>query len=252
MRLRRRFQHPQKHRVALGVVFFLGHGAKHSMAKYKNAPHLRPPPTPPAPQFWDRPKTPAKGDKRERNTFAAVGSALTEWERLEHQLGELFVALVSSRSNEARRAYSAVIVNSARLTMIAAATEVFFLHRTSTDMADLQKRLTKLVNTVEQIAARRNEIAHGVVTFMLDDKDGDAPPSFVLGPSFYAYRQRQLFAVSGTTSMIGLSPLYQYSSAEIDELSNRFQILRQVATKITLAVRRQRHLESKASSQKPA
>lgn len=215
------------------------------MAKYPK--ELRPPPTPKMTRAWDQPKTPSVGDKDPRDTYAAVGSALTEWEQLEHLVGEIFVALVGTTSSEARLAYSAVLSNGTRLKMIGGAAEAFFATRKSDELDSLSKRLKDLITTVGLFADRRNEIAHGIVTVFLDDKDDDSEPSWVLAPSFFSGKNRKIFLLKGS-ERFGLSPVYQYSSAEIHQLEKHFIALRQVAGRIGLAIRRQRHLERRAAA----
>ena len=46
------------------------------------------------PKKWAAPKAPSKGDKSDRDTYAAVGAALSKWEQLEHALANIFIALV--------------------------------------------------------------------------------------------------------------------------------------------------------------
>jgi hypothetical protein len=215
------------------------------VAKYPK--ELRPPPTPKLTRAWDQPKTPAVGDKDPRDTYAAVGSALTEWEQLEHHIGEIFVALVGTNSNEARRAYSAVLTNGMRLKMVGGAGEAFFATRMGDELDNLSKRLKDLITTVGLFADRRNEIAHGIVTVLLDDKNDDSDPTWVLAPSFFSGKNRKIFLLKGS-ERFGLSPVYQYSSAEIQRLEMHFIALRQIAGRIGVAIRRQRHLERRAAA----
>ncbi len=214
-----------------------------------------PPKTPKQPKAWDRPESPAKGDRREAKIHTAVGSALSSWEELEYQLGEIFVALVVGRSNEALRAYGAVLANSTRQDMIHAAAGAFFLVRDNENSTRIQADLKSLMDAVEGFAPRRNEIAHGVVTvYPIRDWDKGAADdavdfTFVLGPSYYANKKRPMFRVQGTAAM-GLSSLYQYSAAQILAFGSHFQRLRQTATKIAHAIRHQRVRERQASPQK--
>jgi hypothetical protein len=194
---------------------------------------------------WDQPKSPTIGDKNSRDTYAAVGSALSEWEQLEHHLGEIFVALVGAQSNEARLAYGAVFSNATRLKMIAGAAEAFFATRKREDLNKLCQRLKDLIITVGLFSDRRNEIAHGFVTVFHDDKDDDSKPTFVLAPSFFSGKKRKIFLLKDS-DRFGFSPVYQYSSVEIAKLEASFIEVRGQAGRIGVAIRRQRHLERKA------
>ena len=45
---------------------------------------------------WEVLPTPKRGDKAAETTYAAVGDALTQWEKLEEELAELFSILVGA------------------------------------------------------------------------------------------------------------------------------------------------------------
>jgi hypothetical protein len=203
------------------------------------------------PKKWAAPAAPERGDDDERGIYAAVGAALTKWEQLEHELGQIFVALIGyGRSVEAQRAYGAIMANSGRLDMINAALESFFLTRQSDDHKVIRANLIKILADVRDLSARRNEIAHGIVGIKLgDDIDEFTDASFVLAPSFFTYKKRKLFVVT-ESSIVGMSPDYEYSSAQINTIATWFVSLRQRATKIALAIRRLRYLEQQALLQK--
>jgi len=193
------------------------------------------------------------GRQQSNEIFRAVGLALTNWELLEHEMGALFVVLVAPRSNEAMRAYSAVLASGARLKMIGGAAEAFFLTREEDPFPALKKQVDGLLEAVEGFAPRRNEIAHGVIGIKFADEpmyEHVVPKSsWVLTPSIYAKTKRTMVHAK-LSGIVGLIPLYEYSSVEINGISAKFRDLKGVASKVALAIRRQRHLERKALLEK--
>jgi hypothetical protein len=70
----------------------------------------------------DRRPWPEVGDKSIEETYAAVGRALSNWERYEWVLSHLFSVIVSDTESEAaRRAYGAVRTFEGRIDMLEAA-----------------------------------------------------------------------------------------------------------------------------------
>jgi hypothetical protein len=214
-----------------------------------------PPPTPKQPKPWDAPPSVKWGNDNPNDIYLSVGQALTNWELFGQALGEVFVALVGTRSYEAMRAYSAVVAHGARLEMIAGAAEAFFLQRDGDHCQSLKERVSDLLEQAENFASRRNEIAHGVIGIIFGEgafEDDEMPPSsWVLTPSFYARKKRKMSRAQ-PSGIIGLAPVYEYSSVEIDSISSKFRDLRPVAQRLAHAIRHQRHREKQASLQKPS
>jgi hypothetical protein len=155
-----RFQHPRQHSIA-GIVGGLRHGVAYSsMAKYPK--ELRPPPTPKRKHPWDVPPFPDKGDPKPDMTYAAVGRALSQWEKFEGELSELFAVFAGGvpTSLPAVRAYGSIQTFRGRADMIEAAAEGFFVVFPNDDLAG---RIGKLLERARNYSPRRNEIAHGVV-----------------------------------------------------------------------------------------
>ena len=73
----------------------------------------------------------------------------------------LFATLVGSRSYAAIRAYGSVIAFRGRSEMVKAAASAYF-HENPNRLS--QKRLSDLLNLAGRYSARRNEIAHGLLT----------------------------------------------------------------------------------------
>ena len=106
---------------------------------------------------WDvRPRV-EMGDEKSDAIFLAVGAAITEWERLESILAELFDLLLASTNRAAFKVYQSSKTSNARREMLSAAIP---LDRAS-DAEN--EELATFISTVNKFAARRNEIAHGQV-----------------------------------------------------------------------------------------
>ena len=83
----------------------------------------------PIPKPFDRRPWPTIGDRELDITYAAVGRALSSWERFEGILSLLFSAFVVNMEREgARRAYSAVRTFEGRAEMLKAASEAYFMN----------------------------------------------------------------------------------------------------------------------------
>lgn len=92
----------------------MGKGPKKPQA----SPELKP---------WDRRPWPLFGDADMNELYAAVGRALSQWERYEGHLALLFSAFVTGMETDiARRAYCAVRTFEGRTDMLRAAAEAFF------------------------------------------------------------------------------------------------------------------------------
>ena len=175
------------------------------------------------PNAWDSRPPPGVGDASEDDTFRAVGQALSRWEKLENQLATIFAATIRGQPGAAaRRAYGIVQASKTRTDMIrAAATTRFEGRRTH---ALVMPDLKALLDLVEKYAARRNEIAHGVVyPYNVYRRDAFG---FCLFPSYYATRKRGL----------DNEPSYIYSSIEINYFSERFLELGPKASSVVMSL----------------
>ena len=86
---------------------------------------LRPPPTPKAKQPWDVPASPNNGNLKPDMTYAAVGRALSQWEKFEGDLAELFAVFAGGvpTSRTAIRAYRSIQTFIQRLTYVYSSVE---------------------------------------------------------------------------------------------------------------------------------
>jgi hypothetical protein len=151
---------------------------------------------------WDvRPKA-VKGNQTPDSIFLAVGVALTAWERLESMLAELFDLLLASENRAAFKVYQSSKTSNARREMLSAALPL--------DRASERENaeLTNFVSSVNEFAARRNEIAHGQI-YALGEH------GYYLGPSNLTKRK---WGKEGAAK-------YQYVASDIDYYTREFGAL---------------------------
>jgi len=161
---------------------------------------------------WDTTPWPEEGNSGHDELFLAVGRALSNWELVESAIAGLFtivtVGSYHAPTAPAIRAYSTVTSATNRIQMVRAALESWLY--VWKDCPGGSNALNILKECGEW-AARRNEIAHGIVDRLID-----APKNaWFLFPSFYNARKRQL----------GDRPAYRYTAANIDYYSDCFVTL---------------------------
>jgi hypothetical protein len=118
------------------------------------------PPKPPAiPQPWDELPILPNGDATPEPIFESVGEALTAWETLESNLVGVYNRLIPSRNDAALAAWGALASSASRASMIVTAASYLF-----DDEEPIFRKLTQIINEIGQMAGRRNNIAHGIVT----------------------------------------------------------------------------------------
>lgn len=201
------------------------------------------PPTPPALKPWDIPLAPTEGDADKNVTFAAVGSALSAWEKLEESVTKIFSDLVSpdQTSLAAERAYGSVLSFRGRADLVdAAADAAFFLSPND----PLKAALDDLVKEIRNFASRRNEIAHGKVTdyyrpsglLLLVTGHRTRRAGYVLEPTSYATNKRELHPGRILLETAYQKPRYAYSSTEILTFQTHFERLAEQARLISIKV----------------
>jgi hypothetical protein len=116
-----------------------------------------------AKQPWEVPDLPTHGDQSKDDTFRAVGAALSQREYFEGNLTSAFSYLIGSGYGNiaALRAYGSVETFRGRANMIETAAEVYLRYNPD---AALQSLLDEIIKRSRQFSARRNEIAHGIVS----------------------------------------------------------------------------------------
>ncbi len=192
-----------------------------------------PPPTPPKRNVWDRPPSPAKGDLEINTTYLSVGRALTHWENFEAYLAYIFTETIGvhpSKDLAASRAYGAIMSFTGRAEIIKAASEALFF---VTPNSELEAQFEHMMENAVGFSGRRNDLAHGVVghhpNYSKWIEEGEDPEDgYVLLPAEYATKKR-ILASGGLLVPVIQSPMYYYSSAEIDRIAIYFRGLRVVA-----------------------
>jgi hypothetical protein len=191
--------------------------------------------TPKQPKPWDPPPPPNRGDATDLAVFAAVGRALTEWEKFEDSFANLFARFMGMEGDAlpASRAYGSIVSFRSRCAMVKAAADAFFLKEKE---SGAESHISKIIEFAEGLAPRRNEIAHGIVQHF------DEPDGFVSTPAggVIVKMKRWGYAIApprhstGKTT-IEISPIlmeatitvpkYRYTSAEIGDFANMFSTL---------------------------
>jgi len=172
---------------------------------------------------WDPlPELPS-GDAMDTTTYAAVGRALSIWEGLEVYLAMMFGALCETREEGAQRAYGVVASFSGRSDMLL---EAFACFRREEEKAKIAT-FPKLVDRIGKFSARRNEIAHGIVSAVTN---GGRSLGLYLCAPMYNSRKSYSFAAWRETAparSVSVSPLskYAYTAAQIDYYSGQFGAL---------------------------
>jgi hypothetical protein len=175
--------------------------------------------------IWNRTPWPVCGDSDQDKLYAAVGRALTEWERHEAALSTLFSVFVGDpMSAPARRAYGAVRTFEGRADMLRASAEAFFLGY-GLPLRDLQESFEVLLKDSVQASPRRNDIAHGAVSeYRRNPLDRTTrTKSYALHPPFATFKGRNVEGV----------PEYCYTSVEIDFYQGEFCRLQKKAFSLT-------------------
>lgn len=131
---------------------------------------------------WDPLPNAAKGSTADE-IHLAVGRALTQWERLEFRLAQLYAELVSTGgySDTAFRAFGVVAASAGRLEMLAEATRI-----SPRPTNPLRAAISDFTRRAGKYSARRNEIAHGVAV-----NYGGNQSDIRLLPAFYNSRKHK-------------------------------------------------------------
>jgi hypothetical protein len=172
---------------------------------------------------WDRRPWPISGDTNQNELYAAVGRALSEWERYESVLAFLFANLIGAPVMlAARRAYSAVRTFEGRADMLRAASEAYFYgDPTATDR--FQPDFKTILSHATSFASRRNDVAHGVVDHYRPKPPAPAPlpapEEYALFPAYATFKDRDPESV----------PSYCYTSDELEYFRLEFFKLRKPA-----------------------
>jgi hypothetical protein len=173
------------------------------------------------PDLWAVLPAPTIGDPSEEITFTSVGRALTNWEFFEVQLAKVFAALIGADDPfPAHLAYGSVLAFNGRSKLISASAEAFFASHPN---INLLEGATKILKNADRAAARRNEIAHGMVSPYYSRMQRRVKLGFALIPPNYARNKNILTPAQDSESRFTMMPKFVYSSKEIDTSGKRFR-----------------------------
>jgi hypothetical protein len=191
------------------------------MSKAERSAHARnAKKTPKASKPWNSPSPLAGGDDKPEPLFTAVGKALSNWEHVENQLANLFVAFIGGKVSRDKpspsvRAYGAIVGFQSRLAMLEAAARAYFiLHPQIGDEQELWSDLSK---QLAGFSTRRNDIAHGSVEFLFD-LEREVRLGFFLMPGLYVSKKYPT----------GEEPAYRLTAEQIGAFAQQFADLQRV------------------------
>ncbi|MFN0191597.1 MAG: hypothetical protein ACKVP5_06420 [Aestuariivirga sp.] len=160
-------------------------------------------------------------DEDPRDTYAAVGHSLSEWEGVEIGLCRIFSFFVGDPDGEAMRTYGEPRIFRERFGKLLQAADQFFI---SHNNQELEGTLHQLEGEITGYADRRNEIAHGIVmpinafsfASQIIPKMKPRTNYWALMPSYYQVRKHNQDGfpefIYGASSMVtiadGMTKLY--------------------------------------------
>ncbi|MGC2414171.1 MAG: hypothetical protein WA459_15915 [Stellaceae bacterium] len=170
---------------------------------------------------WDLPPFPDHGDTNADLTYAAVGRAMSEWEEVELYLARLYAAFLGIPPIEAiaRPEYTRVAVARERSRVIEEVAHAYFVRHPD---QTLESEFETLICDARNFAARRNDIAHGVVKLAWGQFDDS-----MLGA---ALARKEVMLLPGTYMFKKFDdkrmPAYMLSSVEINRFAEHFRAFR--------------------------
>ena len=158
---------------------------------------------------WNPPEAEAEGDPDPHQIYAAVGRALTEWNKAEEAIAYLFAVFVDTGSvaGPAMSAYAQVWQVSNRVRMVQGASEAWFTRHPECPYQDQTKGV---LNACTKWSARRNELAHGAVDLPADG----AVARYFLYPNYFT-----------TARPIRGNSKYRYTANQIRAFAHGFESL---------------------------
>jgi len=165
---------------------------------------------------WARPPLPQRGDWSEAYLYECIGRALSAWEAYEVSLADLFAAFNSPSLNLmlAVRVYGSITTNKGRIDILETAGEEYFKTVPNQDLYD---EFQQVIKNTRNYAARRNEIAHGVVSGYTPSA-GQSGSGLALQPPRYATKKQ----IKDKRWPLDTRPVYAYTSAEVLFFCNEF------------------------------
>jgi hypothetical protein len=180
--------------------------------------------------FWDAATYDVSrtGDINPDAVYQAVGIALTAWESVEEALQSLFLKLCKANDagsfNLLSKLFGAVESSGTRRNLLKVAAGSYF--ENYRHIGELFAEYNKIHNALSWAAARRDELAHGVVKGVrTHSSEGHQDSGFFLIASAYNHRTNDFYAQIEEDDVLGLPfsrSRYRYTSSEIIELQQKF------------------------------
>jgi hypothetical protein len=171
---------------------------------------------------WDVPPKPTSSTDSSETLYASVGQALSNWELVEQELGQIFAIFVgwpvfgNPLEEPALRAYGSVVSFNGRADMLEAASKAFFSQKPN---PHIELKFRGLMAQTKGFSGRRNDIAHGRVECILKNEHpwwtSDETFSNLLLPGLYASKKYTR----------DCEPMYVYTSKEILYFAYSFKFL---------------------------
>ena len=174
-----------------------------------------------ADDFWNQPPRKTIGEQNEDTIYLEVGRALTQWEVVEGFLGRSFSIFVESESEAPGRAYGAIASGRSRASMLAQSSEAFF-RKLGGDPNDIKSN-TLLINSYNLAAARRNEIAHGMVVRFIDGDINKDHGCLLVSPDYNSLKTHPKYYWENNIRQH--TSKYAFNADDIHELSDKFSQL---------------------------
>lgn len=168
-------------------------------------------------EHWKRPPPQGRGDASRDEIYLGVGYCLSSWEFLETCFAHLFARFVESDSWAAARAYGSIASNNGRREALEKAAEVYFFLRPVKD--EDQQYFGKLMRHFRESAARRNEIAHGMVVGFEVDSHGVG--AFLVPPNYNSRKTQHIGATLASSDRLGEYD-YRYTSTDLRHFNKLF------------------------------
>jgi hypothetical protein len=154
--------------------------------------------------------------------YIAIGYAVTKWEHLETRLLLLYSVLASGDMTADNQAYSAINSFRSRSTAIRRLAEYRLR-----PFPETKKELLKLLDKIEKLATRRNEVVHGHISDMhFQIQDGKTVKEF---KGLYVSNS----VYGSTIGLLADGKAYSYNHEDIIAFANEFEKHRHVLNDLT-------------------
>ena len=183
---------------------------------------------------WNLPRA-TRGDAASDTLYLAVGKALSQWETLEIELGQLFAVLVESPSQAASRAYGVVASALGRRDLLEKAAEVYFAKRSEDDYTTFDN----LMKALKHASTCRNNIAHGHVReYAAPDMEGGG--FYLVAPDYNTRRTVAFIDLSADSAdpFAYSRHRYAYTATQVTEVGGRFAVLAREANNLARQLNR--------------